>query len=97
MTAPKMVTTCIGAAENEVTLEIAYFTSDQVDHLEAPTVRSCTSNSTCVVLNPTQEDSARKNAFFSCIFSSTVIALRSSSLKSDARRISMRVALLMRL
>ena len=45
----------------------AYFTSAQGDHLETPASLSCTSNSTLVVLYPTQEEVARKNIFLSGI------------------------------
>ena len=45
-------------------------------------------SSTDVVLNPTQDDSALKKAFFSLIFSNTFTAFRSSILKSDAWLIS---------
>ena len=58
--------------------------------------RGCTSNSTWAVEKPIQEDRARKNAFFSRMASRVSTALRSRSLKSEARDMSMPVALLIR-
>src|SRR5699024_1178353 len=95
MIRPRRETICIGAAEKEEILETAYLISDQVDHFVSPTSRSRTSNSTEVVLNPIQEDRARKKAFFSRIFKRAFTAFRSRSLKSEARDISTFVRRLM--
>lgn len=88
---PSSDTICMGAEENEVILEAAYLIRDQVDHLDSPMVRSLTSNSMVVEVNPIQEESARKKAFFSFMFSKALTAFRSSSLKSDALDISISV------
>ena len=40
MITPKTVTICIGAVENEEMLLSAYLTSERVDHLDSPVVRS---------------------------------------------------------
>ena len=84
----------MGALEKDVMLRIAYFTSDQADHFEVPTVRSCTSKGTVVVLNPIQEERALKKGARSGIISNASMARRSKSLKSEAFAMSMRVALL---
>ena len=86
------MTICIGAALNDVILFTAYRTNDLNDHLDSPASRSCTSNSTYVVLNPTQDDNARKNTFRSGSFRNSSAACRSINLKSDALDISIPVA-----
>ena len=75
-TTPKNVTICIGAALNDVILFTAYRTNDLNDHLDSPASRSCTSNSTYVVLNPTQDDNARKNTLRSGSFRNSSAACR---------------------
>ncbi len=84
MNHPKMVTTCSGAPEKEVMLRSAYFTRLQKLHLEVPISRSCTSKGIWIVLNPTQEDKARKNGVRSGISRRASTAFRSRSLKSEA-------------
>ena len=42
VTTPSTVTRCSGAEEKEAMFVIAYLTSERVDHLLSPTVRSCT-------------------------------------------------------
>ena len=90
---PAIVTTCIGAAEKATIFVMAYFISDQVDHFDSPSSLSLTSNSTVVVLYPIHADNALKNAFLSGIARSESTALRSKSLKSEARDISIFTAL----
>ena len=46
---PATVTHCIGTVENDTIFFTAYLISDIVDHFDSPSVRSRTSNSTCVV------------------------------------------------
>ena len=97
ITKPNRETNCMGAPEKEVMFWTAYLVRLHTDHLETPISRSCTSNGRIVVLNPTQEDRARKKGARSGMIKSASIALRSSSLKSEARDISIPVALLIRL
>ena len=80
-------------SENDVMLEMAYLVRALTDHLDSPASLSCTSNGTSVVLKPTHEERALKNAFFSFIFRRTFTAFLSSSLKSDAWLISNPAAL----
>ena len=54
-----IVTNCSGKVVNATIFVNAYFTKDHGDHLETPASLSCTSNSTLVVLYPTQEEVAR--------------------------------------
>ena len=67
----------------------------RMDHLDSPSSRGWTSNSTSAVRKPIQEDRARKKAFFSRMASRVSTARRSRSLKSEARDMSMPVARLM--
>ena len=90
---PRIVTICIGAAENATIFVIAYFTNDHVDHFDSPSSRSLTSNSTLVVLYPIHDDNALKKAFFSGIFRSDSTACLSINLKSEALDISILTAL----
>ena len=57
---PNTVTICIGAVEYAEILETAYFKSPVVDHFDSPSSLSFTSNSTVVLLNPTQKEIALK-------------------------------------
>ena len=95
-TTPSRVTSWRGAAEKEVRFTRAYLVRLRMDHLDSPSSRGWTSNSTWAVENPIQEDNARKKAFFSRMASRVSTARRSRSLKSEARDMSMPVALLMR-
>ena len=85
---PSIVTICIGADVKDVILVRAYLKRALVLHLDVPTSLSLTSYSTSVDLNPIQDESALKNAFFSRMLRRTFIAFLSRSLKSDALDIS---------
>ena len=78
---------CLTDDQREV-VEMAYFKRPMADHFDSPSNLSLTSNSTVVLLKPTQNEIALKKPFLSGILLSISTTLRSRSLKSDEFAIS---------